>query len=174
MNCIVSAATLINCLQDTLGLDTLKTSTTWAMEPLDAAFTTLASTRVADVENAVAASEDAMNLYGWSTPTKRILFKILTPLTPDFMAANGASAVIEKGTSLKGWGVPDREHSVPYADEKQALRSKKSAVKLSPGAVLGTATAAAVGGIVAIRAFRENPGLLAEGWKALQAVAVAK
>lgn len=169
MNCLVSAATLVNCLQESLG-DKLKTSKVWDMAPLDEAFTKLAETRVEKVKSAVEASEEAINLMGWGSGYQRIRYKVLIPLLPNTAHADGATKVIRAGNALKGWKVPDVPHTVKYEDEETLEEKKRSAI-LSPAALLLTATGAAVGAIMATRAMQKNPELLADGWKTLQSLA---
>lgn len=168
MNCLVSAAALINCLQESLG-DKLKTSTVWDIAPLDEAFTKLAETRVEKVKSAVEASEEAINLMGWGSGYQRIRYKVLIPLLPNTAHADGATKVIRAGDALKGWKVPDVPHTVKYEDEETPVE-KRSAVH-SPAALLLTATAAAVGGVMATRAMQKNPELLVNGWNTLQSLA---
>lgn len=170
MNCLVSAATLINCLQDALG-DKLKTSPVWDMAPLDEAFTKLAKLRYEKVTSAVEASEDAMNMMGWGSSYKKFLYKVLVPLLPNSIQANDATTVIRGGDALQGWDLPEFPHTVLYEDEERRLRKKKS-VTLSPATLLFAATATAVGGIVAMRATQKHPELLVNGWKTLQSIAV--
>lgn len=167
---MISAATLVNCLQEALG-DKLKSSSVWDMAPLNEAFTKLAETRVEKVRSAVEASEDAMNLMGWGNGFKKMLYKVLVPITPNYMSANDATAVIRGGIALKGWEVPNVPHTVLYEDEEKRLK-KKSPAALSPATLLLTATVTAVGGLMAMRTVQKHPELLASSWKTLQSVAV--
>lgn len=169
MNCLVSAASLINCLQDSLG-DKLKSSPVWDMAPLDEAFSTLAKMRVDKVKSAVNESEEAVNLMGWGSGYQRIRYKVLLPLLPNSAHADGATKVIRAGDALKGWKVPDVPHTVMYEDEERRVE-KKSSAALSPATLLLTATVTAVGGIMAIKAVQKHPELLANGWKTLQSFA---
>lgn len=168
MNCLVSAATLVNCLQDALG-DKLKSSHVWDMAPLDEALTKLAETRYEKVTSAVEESEDAVNLMAWGSGYQRIRYKVLLPILPNSAHADGATKVIRAGNALKGWDVPAVPHTVMYEDEEARL-GRKSAV-LSPATLLLTATVAAVGGIMAMRALQKQPDLLSTGWKTLQSFA---
>ncbi|KAK2596434.1 hypothetical protein N8I77_013324 [Diaporthe amygdali] len=170
MNCLVSAATLINCLQESLG-DKLKSSQVWDMAPLNEAFTKVAEMRVEKVKSAVESSEDAMNTMGWGSWYKKMLYKVLVPTLPNSMQANDATTVIQGSDALHGWDLPDVPHTVLYADEERRLKKKKSAT-LSPATLLLTATATAVGGIVAMRTMQKHPELLVNGWRTLQSVAV--
>ena len=160
----------MNCLQDSLG-DKLKTSSVWNMAPLEEAFTKLAETRYDKVTSAVDASEDAMNMMGWSNGYKKILYKVLVPIMPNSMQANDATKVIKGGEALKGWDIPDVPHTVMYEDEERRMKKTRSAT-LSPATLLFAATAAAVGGIMAMRATQKHPELLVNGWKTLQSLAV--
>lgn len=171
MNCLVSTATLINCLQDALG-DKLKSSPVWDMAPLDEAFTKLAEMRFEKVKSAVEASEDVMNMMGWGSSYRKILYKVLVPLLPSSVQANDATAVIRGGVALQGWDLPNVPHTVLYEDEERRVRKKKSSVTLSPGTLLFAATATAVGGIMAMRATQKHPELLVNGWRTLQSFAV--
>lgn len=169
MNCLASAATLVNCLQDALG-DKLKSSPVWGMAPLDEALTKLAEMRVEKVKSAVGESEDAINLMGWGSGYQKIRYKVLLPILPNSAHADGASKVIRAGDALKGWKVPNVPHTVLYEDEEKRLGKKKSAA-LSPATLLLTATVTAVGGIMVTRAVQKHPELLANGWKTLQSFA---
>ncbi|KAI7773244.1 hypothetical protein LA080_011489 [Diaporthe eres] len=167
MNCLVSATTLVNCLQDALG-DKIKSSPVWDMAPLDEAFTKLAEARVDKVKSAVDASEDAVNMMGWSSSYQKIRYKVLLPLLPNFAHADGSTKVIRTGHALKGWKVPEVPHTVKYEDEEMSVKKERSAI-LSPATLLLTA---AVGGIMAMRALQKHPELLVNGWKILQSTAV--
>lgn len=169
MNCLVSAVTLVNCLQDALG-DKLRSSPTWDMARLDEALTQLADTRVNKVKSAVEESEDAINLMAWGSGYQKIRYKVLLPILPNSAHADGASKVIRASSALKGWKVPDVPHTVMYEDEERLL-GKKSSSGFSTATVLLTATVTAVGGIMAMRAMQKNPELLANGWKTLQSFA---
>lgn len=140
------------------------------MASLNEAFTKPAEMRVEKVRSAVEASEYTMNLMGWGNGFKKMLYKVLVPITPNSMSANDASTVIRAGTALKGWDLPNVPHTVLYEDEEK--RVKKSSAVLSPATLLWTATATAVGGIMAMRAVQKHPELLADSWKTLQSVAV--
>lgn len=170
MSCLVSATTLVNCLQDALG-DKLKTSPVWDMAPLDEAFTKLAEARVDKVKSAVDASEDAVNMMGWSSSYQKIRYKVLLPLLPNSAHADGSTKVIRTGHALKGWKVPEVPHTVKYEDEEMSVKKERSAI-LSPATMLLTATVAAVGGVMAMRAMQKHPELLVNGWKSLQSIAV--
>jgi hypothetical protein len=170
MNCLVSAATLINCLQDSLG-DKLKSSNVWDMAPLDEAFTKLAGTRYEKVTLAVGASEKAMNMMGWGSTYTKILYKVLVPTLPNSMHCDDATKVIKGGDALKGWDLPDVPHTVMYEDEERRVKKTRSAT-LSPATLLFAATATAVGGIMAMRATQKHPELLVNGWKTLRSLAV--
>ncbi|KAK7700374.1 hypothetical protein SLS64_010982 [Diaporthe eres] len=170
MNCLVSATTLVNCLQDALG-DKIKSSPVWDMAPLDDAFTKLAEARVDKVKSAVDASEDAVNMMGWSSSYQKIRYKVLLPLLPNSAHADGNTKVIRTGHALKGWKVPEVPHTVKYEDEEMSVKKERSAI-LSPATLLLTATAAAVGGIMVMRALQKHPELLVNGWKTLQSTAV--
>ncbi|TDZ15108.1 FAD-dependent monooxygenase ctvC [Colletotrichum orbiculare MAFF 240422] len=122
MNCVVSAATLVNCLQEVLG-DTLTGSDVWDMPSLDKAFTNLASIRVPAALDAVTRSEEAMNFSGWRDSTQRFWFKMLMPLLPNSYHANGASSMLRTGRALKGWEEPEIAHSIPYDDEKERTKT---------------------------------------------------
>lgn len=170
MNCLVSAVTLINCLQDALG-DKLKTSSVWDMAPLDEAFTNLAEIRYEKVASAVESSEKAMQTMGWGSGYAKFLYKVLVPTLPNSMQCNDATKVIKGGEALKGWDVPDVPHTVLYDDEERRLKKTRSAT-LSPATLLFAATAAAIGGIMAMRTTQKHPELLVNGWKTLQSLAV--
>lgn len=170
MNCLVSATTLINNLQDALG-DKLKSSPVWDMAPLDEAFTKLAEARVDKVRSAVDASEDAVNMMGWSSSYQKIRYKVLLPLLPNSAHADASTKVIQTGHALKGWKVPEVPHTVKYEDEERSAKKEGSAI-LSPAALLLTATTAAVGGIMVMRALQKNPELLLNGWKTLKSIGV--
>ncbi|KAJ0103784.1 monooxygenase fad-binding protein [Diaporthe amygdali] len=161
MNCLVSAATLINCLQETLG-DKLKTSQVWDVANLNEAFTKLAEKRFEKVKSAVEASEEAMNMMGWSNGYKKLLYKGLVPILPNFMQANSATTVIRGGDALQGWDLPTVPHTVKYDDEEKPIEKEKS-IALSPATLLLTATAIGVGGIVVMRTLQKHPELLANG-----------
>lgn len=169
MNCLVSAATLVNTLRDTLSTPTFASSS-WPLAPLDAAFTTLAALRVTDVRDAVVSSEDAMNLMGWASTGEKIAYKMLLPLMPDTVAASAASKIIKRGTVVKGWKVPAREHSMLYADEED----KTQQVRRWGAGSMGMAMAVVVGGVLVGKMVRERPGLVMESWKALKDLVVAK
>lgn len=170
MNCLVSAVTLINCLQDALG-DKLQASNVWDVAPLDEAFTKLAETRYDNVTEAVELSEKAMFTMGWGTTFSKIMYKILVPTLPNSMHTADATKVIKCGVALqKGWDTPNVPHSVLYADEEKRLK-KTSSATLSPATLVFAATAA-IGGIMALRATQKHPELLVNGWKTLQSVAV--
>ncbi|POS79400.1 hypothetical protein DHEL01_v202194 [Diaporthe helianthi] len=170
MNCLVSAVTLINCLQDALG-DKLHTSNVWDAAPLDEAFTKLAETRYANVTEAVGLSEKAMFTMGWGNTFSKIMYKVLVPTLPNSMQCADATKVIKNGVALqKGWDIPNVPHSVLYADEERRLKKTRSSATLSPAALIFAATAA-IGGIMALRATQKHPELLVNGWKTLQSVA---
>ncbi|KAG8157756.1 hypothetical protein KVR01_012418 [Diaporthe batatas] len=169
MNCVVSAATLINCLQEALG-DNLQTSNVWDAAPLEEAFTKLAETRYKTVTEAVGLSEKAMWTMGWGTTFSKLMYKVLVPTLPSSMQCADATKVIKTGVALqKNWDAPNvPKHSVLFDDEEK-LQKRTSSGALSPAALVFAATAA-IGGIMALRATREHPELLASGWKTLQSV----
>ncbi|KAF6816901.1 FAD binding domain protein [Colletotrichum plurivorum] len=171
MNCIVSAATFVNCLQEALG-DGLKSST-WDMATLDRAFTNLASTRVPVVLDAVERSEEVIRFCAWSTPANRLWFKTLMPILPNSYHADGASHVVKTGRALKGLALPDVAHTIPYDDEIERLQKGGKFAAPSIGSVLTATAVAVLGGVFAVRTIREHPGLAGqalEAWKTLMPV----
>jgi hypothetical protein len=169
MNCLVSAAMLVNCLQDTLG-DNFKTSDVWDAAQLDQAFTTLAGTRYEKVTAAVESTEKAMSMLGWGSTFDKILYKVLLPTLPVSAHCNDATKVIKGGEALKGWRLPEVPHTVLYDDEER-LRSKETGPStLSPAALIFAITAAAIGCIAAARTMHKQPEILVNGWKTLQSL----
>ncbi|TDZ27860.1 FAD-dependent monooxygenase ctvC [Colletotrichum spinosum] len=173
MNCVVSAATLVNCLQEVLG-DTLTGSDVWDMPSLDKAFTNLASTRVPAALDAVTRSEEAMNFSGWRDSTQRFWFKMLMPLLPNSYHANGASSMLRTGRALKGWEEPEIAHSIPYDDEKERMKTNANLVTSAPSTVLTVTAAAVLGSMFVARAVQGRPDFVPDLFKAWQSFLMAK
>lgn len=165
MNCIVSAATLVNCLRDSLGHN-FQDQSVWGMSALDKAFTKLESIRVAPVQDAVRRSEESIHLCAWSTPMNRLWFKALVPVLPNSFHADESSHVVKTGRALDGWPVPDVAHTIPYADELERLQKDSKVADVSAGSALTMTAAALIGVVFIARAIQQHPVVMHQTLKA--------